>query len=200
MCVYLLHITSYLTAFILLFSEKQNMEAFISLNFITNNQLEDWMKSLKLPSVKWASMSSIHLTLSLIKLEKPDQDQMKNEIEEALRNIRKPVTIPFERLSLFGEENLVMLVKKEYESGIWEIKRSLEKAITNVELKQEDIFSPHITISRKFQLSSEIDKQKMSLLMLAKYSLDLQVKSVEVRILKRCLQADTNPVVVTVDL
>lgn len=200
MCVYLLHITSYLTAFILLFSEKQNMEAFISLNFITNNQLEDWMKSLKLPSVKWASMSSIHLTLSLIKLEKPDQDQMKNEIEEALRNIRKPLTIPFERLSLFGEENLVMLVKKEYESGIWEIKRSLEKAITNVELKQEDIFSPHITISRKFQLSSEIDKQKMSLLMLAKYSLDLQVKSVEVRILKRCLQADTNPVVVTVDL
>ena len=200
MCVYLLHITSYLTAFILLFSEKQNMEAFISLNFITNNQLEDWMKSLKLPSVKWASMSSIHLTLSLIKLEKPDQDQMKNEIEEALRNIRKPLTIPFERLSLFGEENLVMLVKKEYESGIWEMKRSLEKAITNVELKQEDIFSPHITISRKFQLSSEIDKQKMSLLMLAKYSLDLQVKSVEVRILKRCLQADTNPVVVTVDL
>ena len=176
------------------------MEAFISLNFITNNQLEDWMKSLKLPSVKWASMSSIHLTLSLIKLEKPDQDQMKNEIEEALRSLRKPVTVPFERLSLFGEENLVMLVKKEYESGIWEIKRSLEKAITNVELKQEDIFSPHITISRKFQLSSEIDKQKMSLLMLAKYSLDLQVKSVEVRILKRCLQADTNPVVVTVDL
>ena len=175
-------------------------EAFVSLNFIANNQLEDWMKSLKLPSVKWASMSSIHLTLSLIKLEKPDQDQMKNEIEEALRNIRKPLTVPFERLSLFGEENLVMLVKKEYESGIWEIKRSLEKAITNVELKQENIFSPHITICRKFQLSSEIDKQKMSLLMLAKYSLDLQVKSVEVRILKRCLQADTNPVVVTVDL
>ena len=176
------------------------MEAFISLNFITNNQLEDWLKSLNLPSVKWASMSSIHLTLSLIKLEKPDQNQMRNEIEEALRNLRKPVTVPFEKLSLFGEENLVLLVQKEYKSGIWEMKRSLEKAITNVELKQEDTFNPHITISRKFQLSSEIDKQKMSLLMLAKYSLDLQVKSVEVRILKRCLQADTNPVVVTVDL
>ena len=200
MCVYLLHICSIFNRIYPHLFRKQNMEAFISLNFITNNQLEDWMKSLKLPSVKWASMSSIHLTLSLIKLEKPDQDQMKNEIEEALRNIRKPLTVPFERLSLFGEENLVMLVKKEYESGIWEIKRSLEKAITNVELKQENIFSPHITICRKFQLSSEIDKQKMSLLMLAKYSLDLQVKSVEVRILKRCLQADTNPVVVTVDL
>ena len=59
--------------------------------------------------------------------------------------------------------------------------------------------TPH-HYKQEFQLSSEIDKQKISLLMLAKYSLDLQVKSVEVRILKRCLQADTNPVVVTVDL
>ena len=176
------------------------MEAFVSLNFIANNQLEDWMKSLKLPSVKWASMSSIHLTLSLLKLEKPDQDQMRKEIEEALRNLRKPLTVPFEKLSLFGEENLVLLAQKEYQYGIWELKRSLEKAITNVELKQEDTFNPHITISRKFQLSSEIDKQKISLLMLAKHSLDLQVKSVEVRILKRCLQAETNPIVVTVDL
>ena len=102
-------------------------EAFISLNFITNNQLEDWMKSLKLPSVKWASMSSIHLTLSLIKLGKPDQNQMKKEMEEALRNLRKPLTVPFEKLSLFGEENLVLLVQKEYQSGIWEMKRSLKK-------------------------------------------------------------------------
>ena len=100
------------------------------------------MKSLNLPSVKWASMSSIHLTLSLIKLEKPDQNQMRNEIEEVLRNIRKPLTIPFEKLNMFGEENLVLLVQKEYQSGIWELKRSLEKAITNVELKQEDTFNP----------------------------------------------------------
>ena len=57
------------------------------------------MKSLKLPSVKWASMSSIHLTLSLLKLEKPDQDQMRKEIEEALRNLRKPLTVPFEKLA-----------------------------------------------------------------------------------------------------
>ena len=57
-----------------------------------------------------------------------------------------------------------------------------------------------IQLGRKFKLSSEVDKQKISLLMLAKHSLDLQVKSVEVRILKRCLQAETNPIVVTVDL
>ena len=100
------------------------------------------MKSLKLPSIKWASMSSIHLTLSLIKLEKPDQDQMRKEIEEALRNLRKPVTIPFEKLSLFGEENLVLVAQKEYQHGIWELKRSLEKAMTNVEVKQEDTFTP----------------------------------------------------------
>ena len=69
-----------------------------------------------------------------------------------------------------------------------------------MELKQEDNFNPHVTLSRKFQLSSEVDKQKLSLLMLSRFSLDLQVKNVEVRIMKRCLKDGTNPVVVAVDL